>query len=219
MTMRTSQIFTGDVLMVMAWADRRLSLLRVLRVWGLVWLGNFIGAVGTAVLVVLADHHEYGGGLIGLSALQTAAFKSSLPFGRAFFLGVLCNVLVCLAIWISLSTRLPAHRVLLTTLPIAAFAASGFEHAVANMYLMSFGLLVKASAAPAFWQSINASPEAFGEISIAGFARNLAAVTCGNIFGGAVLVAGVYWFLYLRPREKKSQASRSTPFTKALPQE
>jgi formate/nitrite transporter len=195
-----AQIFTGDVLMVMAWANRRLATLRLLRAWALVWLGNLIGAVCTATLVFLAGHHQFGSGLVGLNALQTAAFKAGLPFGAAFLLGILCNVLVCLAVWISLSTRLPAHRVLLTVLPIAAFAASGFEHAVANMYFISFGLLIKGGAAPAFWQAIHASPESFAGLSLAGFAHNLAAVTLGNIFGGAVLVAGAYWLLYLRPR-------------------
>lgn len=195
-----AQIFTGDVLMVMAWANRRLSTFRLLRAWALVWIGNLLGAVGTAILVFLAGHHQFGGGLIGLTALQTAASKSALPFDQALLLGVLCNVLVCLAVWLSLSTRQSAHRALLTMLPIAAFVASGFEHAVANMYFISFGLLIKAEAAPAFWQAIHSAPENFAALSLAGFADNLAAVTIGNIVGGAVLVAGVYWMLYLRPR-------------------
>jgi len=196
-----AQIFTGDVLMVMAWANRRLATLRLLRVWCLVWIGNFVGAVCTATLVFFAGHHRYGGSLVGLNALQTAMAKSALPFGQAFLLGILCNVLVCLAVWISLSTRLPAHRVMLTVLPVAAFAASGFEHAVANMYFISFGLLIKTQAAAAFWEAIHSSPDNFAALSPAGFAHNLAAVTLGNIVGGAVLVAGAYWLLYLRPRD------------------
>jgi formate/nitrite transporter len=199
-----AQIFTGDVLMVMAWASHRLSTLRVARVWCLVWIGNLIGAVSTALLVFFAGHHQFGGGLIGLNALQTAASKSALPFDRALLLGILCNVLVCLAVWISLSTRLPAHRVLLTMLPVAAFAAAGFEHVVANMYFISFGLLIKSQAAPEFWQAIHSSPELFGGLTLAGFVRNLAAVTIGNFIGGAVLVAGAYWTLYLRPRDAES---------------
>jgi formate transporter len=150
--------------------------------------------------VFLAGHHEFGGSLIGLNALQTATAKSALPFGQALLLGILCNVLVCLAVWISLSSRQPAHRVLLTMLPVAAFAASGFEHAVANMYFLSFGLLIKTGAAPAFWEAIQSSPENFAALTLSGFAVNLTAVTIGNIVGGAVLVAGVYWMLYLRPR-------------------
>jgi formate/nitrite transporter len=186
--------------MVMAWANRRLTTVRLLRAWALVWIGNLVGAVGTAVMVFLAGHHRFGGGLVGLNALQTAAAKCALPFGQALLLGILCNVLVCLAVWISLSTRQPAHRVLLTMLPVAAFAASGFEHAVANMYFISFGLLIKTEAAATFWQAINTSPDAFAGLSVAGFASNLAAVTLGNIVGGAIFVVGIYWLLYLRPR-------------------
>ncbi len=197
-----AQIFTGDVLMVMAWADRKLSTIRLLRAWVLVWIGNLVGAVSTAVLVFAGGHHQFGGGLIGATALQTAATKSALPFDQAFLLGILCNVLVCLAVWLSLSTRLSAHRALLTMLPIAAFVASGFEHAVANMYFLSFGLLIKYEAAPAFWQAVQSAPENFPALTLGGFAHNLTAVTIGNIVGGAVLVAGVYWMLYLRPRKR-----------------
>jgi formate transporter len=206
-----AQIFTGDVLMVMAWANRRLTTIRLLRVWALVWIGNLVGAVGTAVLVFLAGHHRYGGGLVGLSALQTANAKAALSFDQALLLGILCNVLVCLAVWLSLSTRISAHRALLSMLPIAAFVASGFEHAVANMYFLSFGLLIKTEAAPAFWQAIQSSPESFAALSLAGFANNLTAVTIGNIVGGAVLVAGVYWTLYLRPREPSGRFRAKHP--------
>ncbi len=197
-----AQIFTGDVLMVMAWASGRLSTLRVLRPWCLVWIGNLIGAVSVAALVLLAGHHMFGGGLVGLKALQTATAKSALPFEQALLLGILCNVLVCLAIWISLSSRIPAHRVLLTMLPVAAFAAAGFEHVVANMYFIPFGLLIKSQAAPEFWEAIHSSPANFAGLSLAGLVKNLVAVTIGNFIGGAVLVAGAYWMLYLRPRPR-----------------
>lgn len=193
-----AQIFTGDVLMVMAWASGRLGLLRVLRAWGLVWLGNLAGAVGTAMLVILADHHLFGGGQVGLTALRTAEAKAALPFGRAFLLGMLCNTLVCMAVWLSLSSRLPAHRLLVVVLPIAAFVAAGFEHAVANMYFIPFGLLIKAAAAEGFWQAIRVEPASFAALDMFGAVRNLAAVTLGNIVGGAFLVAGVYWLLYRR---------------------
>ena len=142
-----AQIFTGDVLMVMAWASGRLAARRIVRAWALVWIGNLVGALGTAALVFLADHHLFGAGQVGVTALRTAEVKAALPFGRAVALGMLCNTLVCLAIWLSLSSRLPAHRMLVTVLPIAAFVAAGFEHAVANMYFIGYGLLVKAGAA------------------------------------------------------------------------
>jgi formate/nitrite transporter len=195
-----AQIFTGDVLMVMAWASGRLALHRVLRAWVLVWIGNLAGAVGTAALVFLAQHHLFGDGQVGVTALRTAQAKAALPFGQAFLLGMLCNTLVCMAVWLSLSSRLPAHRLILVMLPIAAFVAAGFEHAVANMYFIPFGLLIKAGATEAFWQTARLDPEAFGALDIAGALRNLAAVTFGNIAGGAALVAGIYWLLYRRGR-------------------
>jgi formate/nitrite transporter len=195
-----AQIFTGDVLMVMAWASGRLALPRVLRAWVLVWIGNLAGAVGTALLVFLAQHHLFGGGEVGVTALRTAQAKAALPFAQAFLLGMLCNTLVCMAVWLSLSSRLPAHRMILIMLPIAAFVAAGFEHAVANMYFIPFGLLIKAGAAEGFWQAARLEPAAFGALDMAGAARNLAAVTLGNIAGGALLVAGAYWLLYRRGR-------------------
>lgn len=195
-----AQIFTGDVLMVMAWASGRLALRRVLRAWALVWIGNLVGAVGTAALVFLAQHHLFGGAQVGVTALRTAQAKAALPFGQAFLLGLLCNTLVCMAVWLSLSSRLPAHRLILVMLPIAAFVAAGFEHAVANMYFIPFGMLIKAGASDAFWQAARLDPAAFAAIDMTGAIRNLAAVTLGNIAGGAVLVAGVYWLLYRRRR-------------------
>ena len=194
-----AQIFTGDVLMVMAWASGRLKAARVARVWGLVWIGNLVGSLGIALLVLLSGHHLFGAGQIGLTALRTAEAKAALPFDRAFFLGMLCNTLVCLAIWLSLSSRLPAHRVILTVLPIAAFVAAGFEHAVANMYFIAFGLMVKHTASDAFWDLTHATPAMFPSLTMTGFAANLTAVTIGNVVGGAVFVAGAYWLLYRRP--------------------
>jgi formate transporter len=194
-----AQIFTGDVLMVMAWASGRLRLRRIARAWALVWVGNLAGALGTAVLALLARHYLMGNGQVGLTALRTAEVKAALPFGQAIALGILCNTLVCLAVWLSLSSRQPAHRAILVMLPIAAFAAAGFEHAVANMYFIGFGLLVQAFAPDAFWDSIHAAPSAYPHLGIAGYAHNLLAVTIGNIVGGAVFVAGVYWLMYRRP--------------------
>ena len=195
-----AQIFTGDVLMVMAWASGRLVSRRVLRAWGIVWVGNLVGALGTALLVLLAGHHLLGNGQVGLTALRTAEAKAALPFDRAVALGVLCNTLVCLAVWLSLSSRPPAHRAALAVLPVAAFVAAGFEHAVANMYFIGFGLMVKAAAPDAFWQAVGVAPAAFPHLGLAGYLHNLAAVTIGNVVGGAVFVASVYWLLYRRPR-------------------
>ena len=193
------QIFTGDVLMVMAWASGRLAVARVLRAWALVWFGNLAGALGVAALAFLAGHYMFGSGQVGLTALRIAESKAALPFDRAILLGILCNTLVCLAVWLSLSSRQPAHRAILTVLPIAAFVAAGFEHAVANMYFIGFGLMVKDAAGGEFWKLISLSSTKFPDLTFGGFAANLTAVTIGNVIGGAVLVAGAYWLLYRRP--------------------
>nr|WP_269769579.1 formate/nitrite transporter family protein [Roseomonas rubea] len=111
---------------------------------------------------------------------------------------MLCNTLVCMAVWLSLSSRPPAHRMLVVLVPIAAFAAAGFEHAVANMYFIPFGLLIKAAAADGFWRAVQLDPAAFAALDMASAIRNLAAVTLGNVAGASILVAGVYWLLYRR---------------------
>ena len=208
-----AQIFTGDVLMVMAWASGRLAAGRVLRAWALVWVGNLAGALGTALLALLAGHHRFGGGQVGLTALRTAEAKAALPFGEAFVLAVLCNTLVCLAVWMSLSSRLPAHRAIVIVLPIAAFVAPGFEHTVANMYVLGFGLAVKAAAAEGFWQVVGAGPGGFAHLGLLGVTSNLAAVTLGNVAGGAFLVAGAYWLLYRRPRGRSATSGSGDPGT------
>ena len=206
-----AQIFTGDVLMVMAWASGRLAVGRVLRAWSLVWIGNLAGALGTALLALLAGHHRFGASQVGLTALRTAEAKAALPFGEAVVLGMLCNALVCLAVWLSLSSRQPAHRVIVIMLPIAAFVAAGFEHAVANMYVLGFGLMVKTAAADSFWQAIGLQPDAFPQLGLAGLAHNLAAVTIGNVVGGAFLVAGVYWVLYRRRQGRAAPDGAKIP--------
>jgi formate transporter len=127
------QTFTGDVLMVMAWASGRLKSVRVARAWALVWIGNLIGSLGIALLVLIAGHHLFGAGQVGLTALRTAEAKTALPFERAFVLGMLCNTLVCLAVWLSLSSRLPAPRAILTVLPITAFVAAASVRLAADM--------------------------------------------------------------------------------------
>ncbi|MBI3452764.1 MAG: formate/nitrite transporter family protein [Rhodospirillales bacterium] len=191
-----AELFTGDNLMVMAWAARRIALRDMLRAWGFVYVGNFIGGVGTAVLAFLAGHYANAGGGVGRAALAAANAKASLPFVEAFFLGVLANVLVCLAVWLCFSARSTTDRILAIVPPIAAFVAAGFEHSVANMYTIPFGLLIKWFAPAAFWAG--ASPADFAALTVGGLVANLVPVTAGNIVGGGALVGIVYWFVYLR---------------------
>ncbi|MBP2293785.1 formate/nitrite transporter family protein [Azospirillum rugosum] len=196
-----AQLFTGDALMVMAWASGRLKTTTMLKVWTTVWLGNFVGAAGTAVLVFLSGQYTFGHGAVGASALYFATAKSGLPTDQAFFLAILCNVLVCLAVWLALGARSVTDKILAVTLPVAAFVAAGFEHCVANMYFVPLGLLIEHGAPASFWADLGRSAPV---IPVGHFLVNLAAVTLGNWVGGALLVGGVYWFIYRRP-------SRRTP--------
>ena len=137
-----AELFTGNNLIVMAWASRRVSTWALLRNWLIVFAGNFVGAGGTAALVYLAGTHRGGSGAFGVTALAIAHAKVELGFTQAIALGVLCNTLVCLAVWLTLSARTTADRVLAIVPPISAFVAAGFEHSVANMYFVPFGLLI-----------------------------------------------------------------------------
>jgi formate/nitrite transporter len=192
-----AQLFTGDALMVMAWASGRLHAREMMRVWTTVWIGNFVGAAGTALLVFLSGQYTFGHGAVGASALYFAVAKSSLPTTQAFFLGILCNVLVCLAVWLALGARSVGDKILAITFPVAAFVAAGFEHCVANMYFVPLGLLIEWGAPDSFWHDLG---RAAPSIPVGQYLINLAAVTLGNWIGGAVMVGAVYWFIYRRPK-------------------
>ena len=194
-----AQLFTGDALMVMAWASGRIRTRAMLRVWTLVWIGNFVGAAGTALLVFLSGQYTFGHAAVGAQALYFATAKSGLPVTQAFFLGILCNVLVCLAVWLALGARSVTDKILAITFPITAFVAAGFEHCVANMYFVPLGLLIEHGAPDAFWAELGRSAPS---IPVGHFLLNLAAVTFGNWIGGALLVGGVYWFIYRRPSRR-----------------
>lgn len=194
-----AELFTGNALMVMAWASGKVSTGLVLRNWTIVYLGNFAGAAGTAGLVFAAGHYAFGGGAVGLAALTAADAKCGLDFGQALALGVLCNALVCLAVWLTYSARSTIDRIAVIVPPIAAFVAAGFEHSIANMYFVPVALLIKAAAPEAFWRSIGRAPAEFANLTVERFLMgNLLPVTLGNIVGGAVLVGAVYWFVYRR---------------------
>ncbi len=176
-----AELFTGNNLIVMAWADRRITLAALLRNWCIVYAGNLVGALGTAALVVLSGVYDMAGGAVGDTATSMAVSKLSLPADQAFFRGVLCNVLVCLAVWLCFAAHSVTDKILAIILPIAAFVALGFEHSVANMYVIPVAMLNGGID----WDS-------------AGLIHNLAWVTAGNIVGGGGLVAFVYWQVYGR---------------------
>jgi formate/nitrite transporter len=196
-----AELFTGNTLMVMALASRKVRLAEMLRAWAIVYVGNFVGAVGLAGLVFLSGQYRFGGGVVASAALGIAVGKVVLPYAQALFLGILCNLLVCLAVWLSLGARTTSDKVLAVLFPVSAFVAAGFEHSVANMYFVPLGLFIKAAAPDAMWAEIAATPADFADLTWAGFWLSLIPVTIGNIIGGAVLVGAVYWLVYLRRRE------------------
>lgn len=186
-----AELFTGNNLLVMAWADRKITTAEMLRNWVLVYVSNAVGAIGLAVVVYLSNHAGMNQGAVGLEYVKIAAGKTALPFWEAFFKGVLCNLLVCLAVWLALAGRSVTDKVLAIVFPISAFVAAGFEHCVANMYLIPLGIFLKDSVAAT--TNINTA-----SLDWSGFIGNLIPVTLGNIIGGSVMVALVYYTIYRR---------------------
>jgi formate/nitrite transporter len=183
-----AELFTGNNLLVMAWADRKITTTELLRNWLVVYLANAVGAIGLALLVVWSHHADMGGGNVGAQYVKIAAAKTAMPFAEAFFKGVLCNALVCLAVWLTLAGHTVTDKILAVLFPISAFVAAGFEHSVANMYFIPLGLLLHGAG----YGATDAN------VSWIGFAQNLLPVTLGNIFGGSVMVALVYYLIYRR---------------------
>ena len=197
-----AELFTGNNLIVMAAADRRITLLQLLLNWGIVYSGNFVGAVATAVLMFLSRQYAFSDGVIGTGALTIAHAKCQLGFVQAVALGILCNALVCLAVWLCFSARSTTDKILAIIFPITAFVAAGFEHSVANMYFIPIGLFIRAGADISFWETVGMSASDFANLTWFDFlVVNLVPVTIGNIIGGAVMVGIVYWFVYLRNKE------------------
>jgi formate transporter len=201
-----AELFTGNNLIVMAWANGKVTTRKLLRNWAIVYLGNFIGAILTVGIMLGAQQYTFSKGLIGLTALNTALSKATLNPVQAFFLGIMCNALVCMAVWLCFSARSTTDRILSIVFPITAFVAAGFEHSIANMYFIPMGLGIKQFAPDSFW-AMDSLAKASPPVTINTFSgltwshflvNNLIPVTLGNIVGGAVLVGMVYWFAYLR---------------------
>ncbi len=183
-----AELFTGNNLLAMAWASKLISTRSVIRNWLIAYIGNVIGCLGTVVLVVWADVAGLGSNTVGETASQIAASKTGLSIGEAFARGILCNVLVCLAVWLEMGGHSVTDKVLAVIFPITAFVALGFEHSIANWFFLPYGLALDTQ----------------GIVSLQGAAINLAAVTAGNLVGGTLLVAAVYWVAYLRDYRTKS---------------
>lgn len=183
-----SELFTGNNLLVMAWADGQISTGELLRNWCIVFAANALGAAGLAVLVYLSNHGAMNAGAVGETYVKIAAAKAAMPFAEAFFKGVLCNLLVCLAVWLTLAGHSVTDKILAIVPPISAFVAAGFEHSIANLYFLPLGMLLR---------DASALPEA-AQLDWGGVVHNLAAVTAGNVVGGSLLVAAVYFVIYRR---------------------
>ena len=193
-----AELFTGNCLIVVALAERKISLSQLLRSWLVVYLGNFAGSFFVAYLLACSGQLNYSGGLLGAVTLKAATGKVSLSFSSALVLGIMCNWLVCLAVWMSWGAKDAISKAVCAFFPIWLFVASGFEHSVANMYYIPAGILAKCEYAAKALE-LGVSQSAIDALNwSAMFTRNLLPVTLGNIIGGAGFVGLVYWYVYLR---------------------
>jgi len=173
----------------------------LLKNWGIVYVGNFIGAVATVAIMFFSRQYTFNNGAIGLQALTTANAKSGLDFVQAIALGIMCNALVCMAVWLTYSARSTTDKIMAIIPPIAAFVAAGFEHSIANMYFIPMGLAIKYGDPTFYAQAVAKAGKDFASLDVTNmFVNNLIPVTIGNIIGGAIMVGVVYWFIYLRPQ-------------------
>jgi formate transporter len=189
-----AELFTGNNLIVIAWASGKVTSRALLWNWGIVFAGNCVGAFLTAALMFCTTQYSFGGGAVGLVALGTADAKAALTPLPALTLGIMC-----LAVWMCYSARTTVDRIFAAMPPVAAFAAAGFEHCIANVYFIPLGLFIKAGAPDSFWASIGKTAADFPALTWGNFLANLVPVTIGNIIGGSLMVGAVYWFVYLRP--------------------
>jgi formate transporter len=196
-----AELFTGNILIVMAWANGKVTALALIRNWIIVYLGNFVGSIGTVVLMFLARQHTFGANSVGLTALRIGVAKVDITFIQAIALGILCNALVCLAVWLTYSARSTVDKIAAIIFPITMFVAAGFEHSVANMYFIPYALFIK-DFDPGFVAAVGQNVPKLELLTWQAFLfNNLIPVTIGNIIGGAVLVAAAYWAIFLRKEE------------------
>ncbi|WP_145563693.1 formate transporter FocA [Yersinia aldovae] len=192
-------LFTSTVLTTVAKASGRITWRQLGCNWANVYIGNLCGALFFVALIWFAGQYTVANGQWGLNVLQTADHKLHHTFVEAVYLGILANLMVCLAVWMSYSGRTIMDKMFAMILPVGMFVASGFEHSIANMFMIPMGIVIKNFATPEFWQSIGAAPEQFAHLTVSNFIiDNLIPVTIGNIIGGGLLVGLTYWVIYLR---------------------
>ncbi len=190
-----AELFTGNNLIAMAWASGLIGTREVMRNWVIVYLGNVVGCLGTVLLVLLSDIASLSDGAVAEAAINIARTKANLTLMEAFTRGILCNAFVCLAVWLAIGARSVGDKILAIIFPITAFVTIGLEHSIANWFFLPFGLF------------LDGLVDGQGTISIEGVVRNILVVSAGNIVGGTLLVAGVYWIAYLRGERMRKDRS------------
>ena len=200
------ELFTSSVLSGISWANKDISLSKMLSIWGKVYVGNFMGAMLLLLIVTGASLYQLDNGNWGLNALNIAQHKLHHTTVEAFSLGILCNLLVCLAVWLSFSSANAMTKGMMTVLPVAMFISNGFEHCVANMFMIPLGIVIQNFAPESFWQMTGANPADYADLTISHFlTANLIPVTLGNIVGGAGLVGLGNWFIFRRLYSKAAK--------------
>jgi formate/nitrite transporter len=214
-----AELFTGNNLIVMAWVGGKLTQGQLMRNWVSVYFGNLAGSLGMVLLMYLSRQWTFASHHVGATALNIANVKVNLSFTEGVIRGILCNILVCLAVWLCVSGRSVIDKILAIVFPITAFVASGFEHSIANMYFIPLGLFLKGE--PEVLAAAGKVAGDLANLNLQGFAHNLLAVTTGNIFDGGFMVAAVYWLVYRRPQETssipRSDDAKATNVTVANP--
>jgi formate transporter len=198
-----AELFTGNTLITMAFASKKVTFAQLMRNWIIVYIGNLVGSILTAYIVFLGKQYTFGSGAIGLAALNIAEGKTALTFIQAVALGIMCNALVCMAVWMCYSARSTVDKILAIIPPIACFVAAGFEHSIANMYFIPVALFIKYFGDSTFFTAIGKTAADFPHLTWGNFfIANLLPVTIGNIIGGGLMVGLIYWFVYMRKTNK-----------------
>jgi len=193
------ELFTSTTLTLVARAANRITWAQMLKNWCIVYFGNLVGGLIMVTLVMLASQYMNTNGQWGLTALNVAQHKIHHTFIEAVALGILCNLMVCLAAWMAFGGRTMTDKALIMILPVAMFVASGFEHSIANMFMIPVGIAIQTFAGPEFWQAIGADPAKYADLTIGHFIiNNLIPVTIGNIIGGGGMIGLTYWFIFRR---------------------
>jgi formate transporter len=194
-----AELFTGNNLLSIGFLDKKIKFTALIKNLSIVYIGNFLGALLLVLLVFTSKHYFVHDGLLGKTALDIAKAKVNLGFGQAVALGILCNIIVCLAVWASYGAKTYASKVAIIIPIISMFVAAGFEHCVANMYFLPFGWAIKTFAPSNFWDLIQSSISQYNSITWSSiFLKNLLPVTIGNLIGGGVFIGGIYWLIYLK---------------------